>query len=197
MRRLVLNPTAGAHVRRLDLKGSYVNRHGKLPRPGQRVGCSLYERPAFLTDCQATYTTSGGFHTFRMPGKNESYQRCPNSFSNCSPDIVFKDGDLGWPVHFPQVRFDELGNAPAVSAEDAPDGIRHVRRQIKRDVDFLEQQGLMDYSLLVVEQRSDGAARRQVFVSSMFVCMPMRMSTRLSIHMSICMSLRMSVHIAA
>ncbi|DAZ94785.1 TPA: hypothetical protein N0F65_002398 [Lagenidium giganteum] len=102
---------------RYDIKGSWVDRNAKVPKPGDKATCRY---------CNASYT----FGSTRN-------QECGDSMNFHEPDIVLKDNDL-----MMKIRID-------------PVNARQIYDQIHKDSDFLCEQGIMDYSLLMGVQSSE------------------------------------------
>ncbi|TMW56358.1 hypothetical protein Poli38472_006368 [Pythium oligandrum] len=102
---------------RYDLKGSWVDRNAKVPKPGDRTTCRY---------CNASYT----FGSTRN-------QECGDGMNFHEPNIVLKDNDL-----LMKIRID-------------PVQAHRIYDQIHKDSDFLCEQGIMDYSLLMGVQSSE------------------------------------------
>lgn len=102
---------------RYDIKGSWVDRNAKVPKPGDKTICRY---------CNAAYT----FGSTRN-------QECGDNMNFHEPNIVLKDNDL-----MMKIRID-------------PRQAHKIYDQIHKDSDFLCDQGIMDYSLLMGVQSSE------------------------------------------
>nr|CCA15087.1 phosphatidylinositol4phosphate5kinase (PiPIPKD5) putative [Albugo laibachii Nc14] len=96
---------------RYDIKGSWVDRNAKIPKPGDKTTCRY---------CNASYTYGSL--------KN---QECGDNMHFHEPNIVLKDNDL-----MMKIRIDS-------------NQATRIYDQLHRDSDFLCEQGIMDYSLLM------------------------------------------------
>lgn len=102
---------------RYDIKGSWVDRNAKVPKPGDKTTCRY---------CNASYT----FGSTRN-------QECGDGLNFHEPNIVLKDNDLMMKIR--------------IDARQA----HKIYDQIHKDSDFLCDQGIMDYSLLMGVQSSE------------------------------------------
>jgi 1-phosphatidylinositol-4-phosphate 5-kinase len=105
----IFSATATVHEK-YDLKGSWVNRHAKLPHKGKRVSCRY---------CNDYFIVGSRDHCVQRPNRR------------CTPNVCFKDNDLNYKIILPAGQ---------------PQALYH---QVLRDTAFLQEQRIMDYSLLM------------------------------------------------